>query len=97
MAESWNGAGSASNALNYRFSNVTQAHADGADWQPLTRSVSFHDAGYRFVQTSRVPSSFLAASLNSSSPVVTTPNRVSRASARLAALQTVQFTRSRGK
>jgi hypothetical protein len=96
MAESWNGGVRACNAFNYRFSNVTQAHADGGDWQPLTRSVSFHDAGYRFVQTSRVPSSFLAASLNSSSPV-TTPNRVSRASARLAALQTVQFTRSRGK
>jgi hypothetical protein len=98
MAESWNGGVSACNAFNYRFSNVTQAHADGGDWRPLTRSVSFHDAGYRFVQTSRVPSSFLAESLGSSPPVVTSvPNRVSRASVRLAALQTVQFTRSRGK
>jgi hypothetical protein len=98
MAESWNGGVRACNAFNYRFSNVTQAHADGGDWRPLTRSVSFHDAGYRFVQTSRVPSNFLAASLNSSPPLVTSvPNRVSRASASLAALQTVQFTRSRGK
>ena len=98
MAESWNGGVRACNAFHYRFSNVTQAHADGGDWKPLTQSISFHDAGYRFVQTSRIPSSFLATSLDSSPPVVTSvPNGVRRASARLAALQTVQFTRSRGK
>ena len=98
MAESWNGGVRACNAYHYRFSNVTQARADGGDWRPVTRSISFHDAGYRFVQTSRVPSSFLATSLGGSRPVVSSvPSRVGRASARLAALQTVQFTRSRGK
>ena len=98
MAESWNGGVRACNAYQYRFSNVTQAHADGGDWRPLTRSISFHDAGYRFVQTSRVPSSFLATSLGVSGPVATSvPERVRRASARVAALQTVQFTRSRRK
>ena len=97
-SESWNGGVRACNAFHYRFSNVTQAHADGGDWKPLTQSISFHDAGYRFVQTSRIPSSFLATSLDSSAPLVASvPNRVRRASARLAALQTVQFTRSRGK
>jgi hypothetical protein len=98
MAESWNGGVRACNSYEYRFSNVTQAHADGGDWRPVTHSISFHDAGYRFVQTSRIPSNFLAASLDSSSPaVMSVPERVRRASARLAALQTVQFTRSRGK
>ena len=98
MAESWNGGVRACNAYQYRFSNVTQAHAEGGDWRPLTRSISFHDAGYRFVQTSRVPSSFLATSLGVSRPAVTSvPERVRRASASAAALQTVQFTRSRGK
>ena len=63
-----------------------------------SRSRPAAPARYRFVQTSRIPSSFLATSLDSSPPVVTSvPNRVRRASARLAALQTVQFTRSRGK
>lgn len=98
MAESWNGGVRACNSYQYRFSNVTQAHADGGDWRPLTRSVSFHDAGYRFVQTSRVPSSFLASSLDAPRPVLTSvPERVGRASARVAALQTVQFTRSKAK
>ena len=98
MAESWNGGVRACNAFQYRFANVTQAYADGGDWRPLTRSVSFHDAGYRFVQTSRVPSSFLATSLKASSPVATSvPSRVRRASARLAALETVRFARARGR
>jgi hypothetical protein len=98
MAESWNGGVRACNSYQYRFSNVTQAHADGGDWRPVTRSVSFHDAGYRFVQTSRIPSSFLATSLDVARPVGTTvPARVRRASANLAALQTLQFTRSRGR
>ena len=98
MAESWNGGVRACNAFQYRFANVTQAYADGGDWRPLTRSVSFHDAGYRFVQTSRVPSSFLATSLDASPPIVTSvPSRVRRASARLAALEAVRFARSRGK
>jgi hypothetical protein len=98
MAESWNGGVRACNSYQYRFSNVTQAHADGGDWRPVTRSISFHDAGYRFVQTSRIPSSFLATSLDVPSPVVASvPDRVRRASARLAAQQTLQFTRSGGK
>ena len=96
MAESWNGGVRACNSYQYRFSNVTQAQADGGDWRPLTRSISFHDAGYRFVQTSRVPSSFLASSLDAS-VVSSVPERVRRASAKTAALQTVQFARSRGK
>ena len=63
MAESWNGNVGACNSFHYKFSKIRLAHSNGGVWQPLKRSISFHDAGYRFVQTSRTPRSFLAASL----------------------------------
>ena len=87
-AESWNGGVRACNSLNYRFSNVKLAHADGGDWRPLKRSISFHDAGYRYVPISRVPRSFLATSLRGSQRIVSgVPTGMSRASARMAALR----------
>lgn len=95
VAESWNGAVRACNKFHYRFANVKLAHTDGGGWKPLKRSIAFHDPGYRLVQTSRVPRSFLATSLAAPQPVTTVPTRVSRASARLAALQAARFTVSR--
>jgi hypothetical protein len=94
-AESWNGGVGACNKFHYRFSNVRLAHADGGDWRPLEQSIPFHDAGYRLVQTSRVPRSFLAASLGWPRRATTVPTGVSRAGAKLAALQAIEFTRSR--
>jgi hypothetical protein len=61
----------------------------------LKQSIAFHDPGYRLVQTSRVPRSFLATSLGTPQPRTAVPTRVSRASARLAALQAARFTISR--
>jgi hypothetical protein len=95
VAESWNGAVSACNKFHYRFSNVTLARSDGGDWRPLKQSIAFHDPGYRLVQTSTVPRSFLATSLGTPQPVTTVPRRISRASARLAALHAARFTVSR--
>jgi hypothetical protein len=87
-AESWNGGVRACNALRYRFSNVKLAHAAGGDWRPLKRSVSFHDAGYRLRQISRVPRSFVAASLGGRQRIETgVPTGMRRASARMAALR----------
>jgi hypothetical protein len=94
-AESWNGGVGACNTFHYRFSNVKLAHADGGDWRPLKQSIPFHDAGYRLVQTSRVPRSFLASSLGRTRPIATVPSSISRAGVRLAALQATEFTRSR--
>jgi hypothetical protein len=64
MAESWNGNVGACNTFHYGFSKISLARSNGGVWQPLKRSISFHDAGYRFVQTSRTPRKFLAASLS---------------------------------
>jgi hypothetical protein len=87
-AESWNGGVRACNTLRYRFSNVKLAHANGGDWRPLKRSISFHDAGYRLVQLSRVPRSFLATSLGGRQRIETgVPTGMRRASARMAALR----------
>jgi hypothetical protein len=87
-AESWNGGVRACNTLRYRFSNVKLAHAPGGDWRPLRRSVSFHDAGYRLVQVSRVPRSFVATSLSARQRIETgVPTGMRRASARMAALR----------
>jgi hypothetical protein len=94
-AESWNGGVGACNAFHYRFSNVKLAHADGGAWQPLRQSISFRDPGYRLVQTSMVPRSFLATSAGAAQPVTAVPTRISRASARFAALQAARFTASR--
>jgi hypothetical protein len=95
VAESWNGDVRACNKFGYRFSNVKLAHADGGGWQPLKQSIVFHDPGYRLVQTSRVPRSFLATSLAKPRPATIVPTRISSASARLAAQQAARFTVSR--
>ena len=94
-AESWNGGVGACNTFHYRFSNVRLAHADGGDWKPLEQSIPFHDAGYRLIQTSRVPRSFLASSLGGRRPVTAVATGVNRAGTRLAAQQAIDFTRSR--
>jgi hypothetical protein len=87
-AESWNGGVRACNALHYRFSNVKLAHADGGDWRPLRNGITFHDAGYRLVQISRMPRSFLATSLGGRQRIVSgVPTGMRRASARMAALR----------
>jgi hypothetical protein len=87
-AESWNGGVRACNTLRYRFSNVKLAQANGGDWRPLKRSIAFHDAGYRLVQLSRVPRSFLATSLGGRQRIETgVPTGMRRASARMAALR----------
>jgi hypothetical protein len=96
-AESWNGGVHACNSFHYRFANVTLAHSDGGDWHPLAQTIPFHDAGYRLVQTSRVPRSFLATSLNGTPPVTTVPNPVTRASNQVAARQALDYTRFRNR
>jgi hypothetical protein len=63
VAENWNGGTGTCNAYAYRFSNVRLAHANGGSWKPLTDTYLFHDKGYRVVQTSRLPSSFVATSV----------------------------------
>lgn len=94
-AESWNGNVGACNTYRYRFSNVRLAHADGGAWKPLEQSIPFHDIGYRLIQTSRVPRSFLASSLGGIEPVSSVPSSVSRAGAAVAAQQTIDYTRFR--
>ena len=94
-AESWNGNVGACNSFSYRFSNVRLAHADGGAWKPLQQSVPFHDAGYRLIQTSRVPRSFLASSVTGLRPVTTVPANVTRAGAALAAQRVLDYTRFR--
>ena len=95
VAQSWNGEVNACNKFHYRFSNVRLARSDGGDWKPLKQSIAFHDPGYRLVQTSNVPRSFLATSLGTPHPISRVPSRVRRASARLAALEAAKFTLSR--
>lgn len=63
VAENWNGGTGTCNAYAYRFSNVRLAHTNGGSWKPLTDRYLFHDEGYRVVQTSRLPSSFVATSV----------------------------------
>jgi len=62
VAESWNGNTGACNRFAYSFSNVRLAHRSGGAWQPLQSRSLYQDSGYRVVQTSRVPSTFVAAS-----------------------------------
>ena len=86
--ESWNGGLRACNTLRYRFSNVKLARANGGDWRPLRGTIAFHDAGYRLVQLSRVPRSFVAASLGGRQRIETgVPTGMRRASASMAALR----------
>ena len=96
-AESWNGGVRACNSFHYRFANVRLAHADGGDWRPLRQTIPFHDPGYRLVQTSSVPRSFLATSLSGTPPAKTVPNLITRASNQLAARHALDYTRFRNR
>ncbi|MGN6432022.1 MAG: hypothetical protein ACTHNB_15025 [Gaiellaceae bacterium] len=96
-AESWNGGVHACNSFHYRFANVRLAHSDGGDWRPLGQSIPFHDPGYRLVQTSSVPRSFLATSLAGAQPVTSVPDPITRASNQLAVRQALDYTRFRNR
>ena len=63
VAENWNGGTGTCNAYAYRFANVRLAQMNGGVWAPIKKRSLFEDAGYRVVQTSRVPSNFVATSL----------------------------------
>jgi hypothetical protein len=64
LAENWNGGTGTCNTYAYRFSDVKLAHTNGGVWQSLKHRYLFEDAGYQVVQTSRVPSNFVATSLS---------------------------------
>jgi hypothetical protein len=63
VAENWNGGTGTCNAYAYRFTDVRLARTNGGVWKPVTRRSLFEDPGYRVVETSRVPSNFVATSL----------------------------------
>jgi hypothetical protein len=63
VGENWNGNAGSCNSYAYRFTNVRLAHTNGGVWKSLRRRSLFEDAGYQVVQTSRIPSSFVATSL----------------------------------
>jgi len=63
LAENWNGGTGTCNSYAYRFTNVRLAHANGGSWQRLKERSLFEDPGYQVVQTSRIPSTFVATSL----------------------------------
>ena len=63
LAENWNGGTGTCNSYAYRFTNVRLAHANGGAWQTLKERSLFEDPGYQVVQTSRIPSTFVATSL----------------------------------
>jgi hypothetical protein len=63
LAENWNGGTGTCNTYAYRFANVRLAHSNGGVWRALKRRSLFQDAGYQVVQTSRIPSNFVATSL----------------------------------
>jgi hypothetical protein len=63
LAENWNGGTGTCNTYAYKFSDVRLAKANGGVWQSLKRRSLYEDAGYQVVQTSRVPSNFVATSL----------------------------------
>ena len=62
LGESWNDGSGSCNAYSYRFSKVMLDAVNGGGWKPLERSSSVQDTGYKVVQTSSVPRSFVAAS-----------------------------------
>jgi len=63
LAENWNGGTGTCNSYAFRFSNVRLARANGGVWQTIKRRSLFQDPGYQVVETSRVPSNFVATSL----------------------------------
>lgn len=64
LAENWTGGTGTCNTYAYRFSDVKLAKTNGGVWQSLKHRYLFEDAGYQVVQTSRVPSNFVATSLS---------------------------------
>jgi hypothetical protein len=64
LAENWNGGTGTCNTYAYKFTDVRLAKTNGGVWQTLKRRSLFEDAGYQVVQTSRVPSNFVATSLD---------------------------------
>lgn len=64
VAENWNGGTGTCNTYAYRFSDVKLAKTNGGVWLSLKHRYLFEDAGYQVVQTSRVPSNFVATSLS---------------------------------
>jgi hypothetical protein len=62
LAENWNGGTGTCNTYAYRFADVRLAKTNGGVWQSLKHRYLFQDAGYQVVQTSRVPSNFVATS-----------------------------------
>jgi len=63
LAENWNGGTGTCNSYAYGFSNVRLAQTNGGSWESLTRRSLYEDPGYQVVQTSRVPSNFVATSV----------------------------------
>ncbi len=63
LAENWNGGTGTCNSYAYRFTNVRLAHANGGAWKRLKERSMFADPGYQVVQTSRIPSNFVATSM----------------------------------
>ena len=63
VAENWNGGTGACNAFTYSFTDITLAHTNGGKWEPLKGSYLFEDTGYKVLQTSATPRSFVATSL----------------------------------
>jgi hypothetical protein len=62
-AENWNGNAGSCNSYAYRFTNVRLAKQNGGVWQSVKQRSMFEDPGYQVVQTSRIPSNFVATSL----------------------------------
>jgi hypothetical protein len=63
LGENWNGGTGTCNGFSYRFSDVKLAQTNGGEWKPLTDGYLFQDAGYKAVQTSATPRSFVATSI----------------------------------
>ena len=61
LAENWTGDTGACNTFGYRFSNVRLAAPSGG-WRPLEEGYVVQDRGYRVLQTSRDPRTFVARS-----------------------------------
>jgi hypothetical protein len=62
VGENADGGIGACNRYAYSFTGITTARASGGSWRPLQGGSLFADAGYRAVETSSVPRSFVATS-----------------------------------
>jgi hypothetical protein len=63
IGENWNGGTGTCNSYAYKFTNVRLAQQNGGSWRRLKERSLFEDPGYQVVQTSRIPSNFVATSL----------------------------------